>query len=256
MVAILEINHISQKIYQPTDNLDLDDEDKVQECTKDSLNNAIGQLTLAIEKLSDTKVDRTLYNNLWTTEIKSLDDTIRFTMNINVALMAAYSAFITINANTIFKILSSFTADSHLPFSTKYYLFDIPSFLNTTIFIFSIILPIIFWVASLKISCMYNHHLPHTRTFLDEKETHAYLIEIINKKTKILWSSYFILINGVLYIVLFVLLILILNTKFIENYTRYADLIRHYIIISYIATYIVIISKYLKKFDYQFRAWK
>ena len=71
--------------------LDLDEENNVQEHTAKDQDNAIEQLAIAIQHLADTKVDRTIFDDFWLSEIKSLDDSIRVLTNVDILIIGAFS---------------------------------------------------------------------------------------------------------------------------------------------------------------------
>jgi hypothetical protein len=173
-------------------NFDPDEDNKVQECTTKKLDNAIEQLAIAIQRLADTKKDRTLFNNFWLNEIKSIDDTIRLQMNINILLVAAYSTIIATNYDKILNIISIYE-DIAIKYVNYYEFFY-------TVFI---ITPLLYWVMSMRISSSDNHIIPsqNAEPLLDDGKASDYFLYIYNRKNDISWYSYLMLVYGLIYVI-------------------------------------------------------
>lgn len=177
---------------------DPDEEDEVQECTTEMPDSAIKQLAVAIQRLADTNIDRTLFGNFWLNEIKSLDDTIRLITNINILLLAAYSTIIVTNFETIsVDILASSNSLHHA------------ENLNLVI----ICSPIISWIFSISISSN-NHNLPpqNAEPLLDIKKISPYFIDIYEWKKYIQTASYVLTFLGIGYLMIMLFLSIVLKT--------------------------------------------
>lgn len=165
---------------------DPDEENEVQECTAENPDSAIEQLAVAIQRLADTRVDRTLYGNFWLNEIKSLDDTIRIITNINILLIAGYSTIIVTNFKTI---SDNLTQINFLPISY-----------GVNFIIISV--PIIFWICSIVVAGE-NHNLPpqNAEPLLDNEKASDYLIRIYNWRKDIEDTALTLLFLGPVYLV-------------------------------------------------------
>ena len=166
---------------------DPNEENEVQECTAENPDSVIEQLAVAIQRLADTRVDRTLYGNFWLNEIKSLDDTIRIITNINILLIAGYSTIVVTNIKTI---SDNLTQISILP--TSY---------AANFIIISI--PIILWICSFVVAGE-NHNLPpqNAEPLLDNERASDYLIGIYHRRKDIEDTALTLLFLGPIYLVI------------------------------------------------------
>ena len=167
--------------------VDLDEEyeeNEVQEHKAEKQDNAIERLATAILHLAGTKVDQTIFDNFWLSELKSIDDSIRALTNINILII---SAFLTI-------ILANFTAISdHIRSSFG---------IDSTFFALMLIIPIFSWGLALMILIKNNHRLPpyDALPLLYDKEKLKYLKYIYKYKLGILSDGYISTFDGLVYI--------------------------------------------------------
>jgi hypothetical protein len=137
---------------------DPDEEDEVKECETEKPESAIERLAVAIQRLADTKDDSTLFGNVMLNEIKSLDDSIRLTKNINILLLAAYSTLVAANSQKINNVLQPYNFAGVIEFCILF-------------------TPIMYWIASIGMLSTSHTRPPQNAELLNNKEIFDYLIK-------------------------------------------------------------------------------